>query len=164
MNSQSKLFPSQGRVIGFARKEFKAKQNFTVRLGGDWAPKRDICVGDHVTIASQDRDEMYFIAKITHLIICDLINIPKSVIKDNHQNDCRDGIGLVLALQEYYKKTLIASDRVTCVGFEPVHSLEKPIKTRQASYDSTPVLSVEDTVLPVNPYFPTGSIPMGYEN
>jgi hypothetical protein len=147
------MFTVKERSIGFARKEFKNGQNFTVRLGADWVKGRDIKVGDHITMASQDREVLYFIGKITHIIICDLINIPKNVIQANHQADMRDGIGLVLGLQNYYKQTLIASDRVTCIGFVPVIDGSEKIPAARPQYGqrSGIVLSEHAITAPVDP-------------
>ena len=153
MNDQRAMFTIKERSIGFARKEFKNGQNFTVRLGTEWAKARDIKVGDHITMASQDREVFYFIGKITHVMICDLINIPKSVIQANHQADMRDGIGLVLSLQDYYKQTLIASDRVTCVGFVPVvdGSKKVPAARPQDGPRAGTILSEHAITAPVDP-------------
>lgn len=122
MNDQTQkaMFPVEGRAIGFAEKEFKTGTNYTVRLGENWAKKRDLKVGDVVSITSQDRQEFFFSAKITHIMKCDLGNVPKEVISKNHQVDMRDGIGLVCGLQGYYDTQLTREDRVVCVGFEPV--------------------------------------------
>ena len=123
---QTGLFPITGKTIGFARKEFKTGQNFTVRLGDQWIKDRGIILNDYVGIVDPDRQEIYFQARITHLMTCSLAEIPSSIIKANHQTDMRDGIGLVLGLQEYYKKTLVGTDRVSCIGFEPIKLEIKP--------------------------------------
>lgn len=128
---QEGMFKLEGRVIGFGKKEFKSGQNFTVRLGADWADKRDIRLNDYVSVVSQDHDEFFFQAKITHVMKCSLADIPASIVKANHQADMRDGIGLVLGLQEYYKKTLVRTDLVICVGFEAVVLEAKSPKVRE---------------------------------
>ncbi len=86
-----------------------------------------------------EKTEFYFEARITHIMTCDLIDIPKSIIKDNHQADMRDGIGLVMGLQEYYKKKLLAVHKVTCIGFEPI-KLAPPTVKAVDSTKNGPVL------------------------
>lgn len=128
---QQSVFNTEGRVIGFGKKEFKTGTNFTVRLGDNWAKERDIQLGDYVSIVSQSKDEFYFQARITHVMTCNLIDVPSSIVKGNHQADMRDGIGLVMGLQGYYEKTLVAVDRVTCLGFEAVKLEAKAAPVRK---------------------------------
>ena len=137
---QQGVFPLEGRTIGFGKKEFKSAQNFTVRLGENWAKDRDIILGDYVSIVNQEKDVFFFQAIITHIMTCNLCDVPKSIIKDNHQANMRDGIGLVLGLQEYYKKTLVPSARVVCVGFTPVKLEAKntPVRKAGVSFAPTP--------------------------
>jgi len=117
--NQSKLALGEGfdpqYVIAFGNPTFRKGLNFTVRAGIKHAALSDR-IGDVIGLTDV-QGNLIGSGNLVNVTVCNLIEIPDFVLKNEHDLDCVKPIGLMHVLQTVYKRTFIPSDIVTCVGF-----------------------------------------------
>lgn len=102
-------------ILKFKNPTFKKGQNFTVRLGS-WA-KDKLEIDQRVTLGKR-----YRYGIITHLITCRYKDIPKVVVKNEHDRKCRSYVGLGKELKRIYSRYIKTDNDLkntifTCIGF-----------------------------------------------
>ena len=115
--TQQPMFKTEGPTIVFDNGVMKAGLNFTVRKGSTWAERKQIKVGEVYPLTTTDGGYMGD-AVITHLIVCQLKDVPKDVYSNEHDPDCKNPIVLYHTLQKVYdSESINPLTFVTCVGF-----------------------------------------------
>lgn len=112
----------------FKNPVMKTGSNFTVRLGLEWA--ETLKPGDalHVVcpigtlpqgqLPFEGQEKEYIgMGKVTHVISCALKDIPPIVLKNYHDEKCKNPISLMSNLQELNEVTLTDETIVSCIGF-----------------------------------------------
>ena len=102
------------RRMEFKRPVFSPGINFTVRLGEEWA---NLKVGEVIELEAP----AWCLGLVTHIIRCQLVDIPRFVLEKEHDPNCRTFDGLIATLKEVYpeleQSEAIEYETVTCVGF-----------------------------------------------
>lgn len=117
MQKQQPMFKPEGKIIKFSNDSLKSGLNYTVRLGADYAQRKGLLCGDYIVL-QDTHDNVIATAEITHLLVCRLKDIPNSVLKDEHETECRNPYSLYFSLGNHYPDHEITPDDfMTCVGF-----------------------------------------------
>jgi DNA-directed RNA polymerase subunit M/transcription elongation factor TFIIS len=117
---QQPMFKTEGPTIVFDTGVVKSGQNYTVRKGSKWAERKEIKVGEVYQFTTTDGGYMGD-ATITHLITCQLKDVPKDVFAGEHDPDCKNPIVLYHTLQTIYgAESVTPTTFVTCVGFRMI--------------------------------------------
>jgi len=104
------------KYLRFLNPVFKKGLNFTVRKGTRWV--KEATVGEFVAV-----EGWRGFGRIECFYVCRLAQIPKEVLVNEHDPDCRTIEGLIYALKRAYSELEDTSNEdmenivVTCVGF-----------------------------------------------
>ena len=115
---QKPMFNVEGPHIVFDNGTMRTGQNYTIRLGDNWAERKGIRLGEIYKLTTVDGGYCGE-AIITHLLTCQLKDVPKEVISRQSDKSHDNPIVLYHFLMTVYPDAGVKPETfVTCVGFQ----------------------------------------------
>lgn len=114
---QTQMFVPEGApIVLFSKPVFKTNLNYTVRRGANYAQERGIICGQQIILKETGSETVYGVAQVTHILTCRLKDVPREVLKNEHDPVCENPFCLFNTLLEVYGE-IEPDSFVTCIGF-----------------------------------------------